>query len=73
MATNLDIDPSLINHVLELSGQRTKKGAVTLALEEYVARRERRGLLDLFGTLEWDDTYDYKSERSRGTRAERDS
>ncbi len=39
MATNLAIDPNLIEDVLKLSGERTKKAAVTLALKEFIARR----------------------------------
>jgi len=65
MATNLALDPDLITRALELSGQRTKKAAVTLALEEFIARREQRMILDLVGTVEWDDSYDYKAARSR--------
>ena len=65
MATNLDIDPNLIDRVLELSGEATKKSAVTKALNEFVARREQRRLLELMGQLEWDESFDYKRERSR--------
>ncbi len=65
MATNLAIDPKLIERALRLSGERTKKAAVTKALEEYIARREQKQLTALFGTLDWDDSFDYKSERSR--------
>ncbi len=65
MATNLSIDPQLIEHALAVSGERTKKAAVTKALLEFIARRRQRRLLDLMGKLEWDDEFDYKSERSR--------
>jgi len=65
MATNLDIDPRLLQRALEVSGERTKTAVVTRALEEYVARREQKRLLELFGALEWDRTSDYKAERSR--------
>ncbi len=65
MATNLSIDPELINRALELSNERTKKAAVTKALQEFIARREQKQLLELFGKLEWDVDYDYKAERSR--------
>ncbi len=65
MATNLSIDPDLIDRALAVSGERTKKAAVTKALQEFIARREQKALLDLFGKLEWDTDYDYKSERSR--------
>ena len=65
MATNLSIDPALLEKALEVSGERTKKAAVTKALEEFVARREQRRLVELFGTLDWDPEFDYKAERSR--------
>lgn len=65
MATNLAIDPDLIDRALEVSGEKTKKAAVTLALREFIARREQRKLLDLVGTLDWDDSFDYKAQRSR--------
>jgi hypothetical protein len=38
---------------------------VTRALQEFIARRRQRGLLDLFGKLDWDPDYNYKAERSR--------
>jgi hypothetical protein len=65
MATNLSIDPKLIERALEVSGERTKKAAVTKALEEFIARRRQKRLLDLMGKLEWEPSYDYKAERSR--------
>lgn len=65
MATNLSIDPELIDTVLRLSGERTKKAAVTKALSEFVARRQQKRLLELFRKFDWDVDYDYKSERSR--------
>ena len=65
MATNLDLDPDLLDRVVAVSGEPTKKAAVTLALKEFVARREQRGVSELFGKLDWDASYDYKSERSR--------
>lgn len=65
MATNLSIDPGLIDRALEVSGERTKKAAVTKALNEFIARREQRRLLELLGKLEWDPAYDYKAERRR--------
>jgi hypothetical protein len=65
MATNLSIDPELLDRALEVSGERTKKAAVTKALEEFIARRRQKRLLELIGKLEWDDGYDYKAERTR--------
>jgi hypothetical protein len=65
MATNLDIDPKLIDQALAVSGERTKKAAVTRALQEFIARRRQKRVLDLMGQLEWDDSFDYKAERRR--------
>lgn len=72
MATNLDIDPQLLEKALEVSGEKTKTAAVTRALEEFVARREQRKIVELFGTLDWDLTYDYKAaRRSRDRKLEK--
>ena len=65
MTTNLVIDPDLLDKALEVSGERTKKAAVTLALREFIARREQRRVLDLMGKLNWDESYDHKAERFR--------
>ena len=65
MATNLSIDPGLLARALELSGEKTKKAAVNMALREFIARREQIRLRELFGRLEWSSDFDYKRERSR--------
>ncbi|MGB8363612.1 MAG: type II toxin-antitoxin system VapB family antitoxin [Rhizomicrobium sp.] len=65
MATNLAIDPDLIKRALAVSGERTKKAAVTKALQEFIARRKQKRLLELMGKLEWDESFDYKKERTR--------
>ncbi len=65
MATNLAIDPELLNRAVEVSGERTKKAVVTKALQEFIARREQRRVLELMGKLDWDDSFDYKAERTR--------
>jgi hypothetical protein len=65
MATNLAIDPRLLERAVAVSGEPTKKAAVTKALQEFIARREQRGVLELLGKLEWDPAYDYKADRSR--------
>ena len=65
MATNVAIDPHLLAHALRVSGERTKEAALTKALQEFIARRQQKQLLELMGTLEWDQSNDYKVERSR--------
>jgi hypothetical protein len=65
MATNLALDPDLLDRAMQVSGERTKKATVTRALEEFIARHEQRKVAELFGKLEWDPSFDYKAERSR--------
>jgi len=65
MATNLSLDPKLLEQALKVSGERTKKAAVTRALQEFIARRKQKGVLELMGSLEWDPNFNYKTERSR--------
>ena len=65
MATNLAIDPDLLDRAVKVSGERTKKAVVTKALQEFIARREQKRVAELMGKLEWDGAFDYKAERSR--------
>ncbi len=65
MATNLALDPDLLERAFQVSGEPTKKAAVTRALQEFIARREQRRVAELFGQLEWDSSFDPKVERSR--------
>ena len=65
MATNLAIDPDLLDRAVKVSGEKTKKAVVTKALQEFIARREQRRLVELMGTLDWDASFDFKAERSR--------
>lgn len=63
MATNIELDESLLTKAMKLGGMRTKKEAVHEALAEYVQRREQLKITDLFGKVEFDETYDYKAQR----------
>jgi len=58
-------DIPLIERALAVSGEKTKKAAVTRALEEFIARRQQARIRDLFGSLDWDPSFDYKRARSR--------
>lgn len=63
MATNLAIDDSLIEQAQLLGKHKTKKAAVTEALEEYIQRREQKNILSLFNKIEYEKEYDYKEQR----------
>ena len=64
MATNLALDPELLESAYQIGGEKTKKATVTRALEEFIARRRQVEILDLFDSMDW-DPYDYKTSRSR--------
>ena len=63
MPTNLAIDDDLLQQALLVGGHRTKKDTVTEALREYVQRRLQLRLLDLAGTVDYDEDFDYKEQR----------
>ena len=63
MATNLALDDALIEEARRAGKHKTKKEAVTTALEEYVRRRKQVRILEAFGSFEFDPGYDYKAER----------
>jgi Arc/MetJ family transcription regulator len=73
MPTNLALDDRLIEEARRAGGHKTKKEAVNAALDEYVRRRKQVKLLDAFGTVDFDATYDYKTERNRRGRSGRHS
>jgi len=65
MPTNLAIDDELLEEARRVGGHRTKKATVTEALQEYIQRRKQLELLDLFGTIDYDEDWDYKKQRKR--------
>ena len=65
MATNLAIDPDLLETALKTGGLKTKKDTVNLALTEFIKRRKNADILSLFGTIVYDEDYDYKKMRQR--------
>jgi Arc/MetJ family transcription regulator len=65
MPTNLAIDDLLIEEARKVGNHRTKKEAVTAALDEYIRHRKQQGILEMFGKVDFDKNYDHKSERNR--------
>ncbi|MDR1178916.1 MAG: type II toxin-antitoxin system VapB family antitoxin [Spirochaetales bacterium] len=65
MATNLTIDDNLLKTALVIGGLKTKKDTVNLALDEFIQRRKRQEVIDLFGKIEFDKNYDYKKSRGK--------
>ena len=64
MATNLALDDTLLNEALSIGGFKSKKETVNTALKEFVERRKQKEILQLFGSMPFDDDYDYKKART---------
>ena len=64
MATNLAIDDGLIDEAKAIGKHRTKKGAVTEALKEYIQRRKQIEIFNVFNKIDYDQDYDYKKQRA---------
>lgn len=65
MPTNLAIDDHLIEEARAIGGHKSKKAAVTIALKEYVQRHKQAEIIKLFGTIDFDPNWNYKTDRKR--------
>jgi len=63
MAANRELDDSLLDLAQKVGGMKTKKDTVNSASKEFIERRRQEEILGLFGTIEWDNEYDYKELR----------
>ena len=63
MPTNLAIDDELLSRAKRVGKFHTKKETVTVALEEFIARRQQRKILKAIGTFDFREDWDYKKER----------
>lgn len=65
MITQLNINDTLLQEPLTLNDQTTVDVLVETALREYIQRRKRLKVLDLFGNIDYDPDYDYKQQRQQ--------
>lgn len=63
MRTNILIEDELMKTAMIVSGIKTKKEIVDIAIREFVERRTRKDLLELKGKINFADGYDYKALR----------
>lgn len=66
MATNVELNEELMEEARRLGKHRSKRATIEEALLEYVQRRKQKGILKLFGKIDYDPSYDYKALRKRG-------
>ncbi|MBO6305045.1 MAG: type II toxin-antitoxin system VapB family antitoxin [Selenomonadaceae bacterium] len=65
MTANITIDNALLNQAVQVGGLKSQNDTVTLALKEFIERREVKNLIAAFGTVDFDENYDYKAERKK--------
>lgn len=63
MRTNIVLDDQLVDEALQVTGARTKKEVVHLALQELVRSRKKKSLADLAGKIRFRDDFDHKAMR----------
>jgi len=71
MRTNIVLDDALVSEAISVSGARTKREVVDLALRELVARRRQRELKTLVGRELIAADYDVRAVRRAMTRGPR--
>lgn len=65
MVTKLEINDKLLQEALALSNHSTANLLIEAALREYIQRRKQVRILDLFGTIDYEEDYDYKQQRQK--------
>ena len=63
MRTNIVLDDALVTEAFALTGVRTKKELVNLALRELIVQHKKKNLLELAGKIEFADGFDHKTLR----------
>jgi Arc/MetJ family transcription regulator len=65
MATNLAINDELLASAVSVSGLKTKKETVNLALEEFIQKRRRKEAMELFGKIKFAKNWNPKNARGK--------
>jgi Arc/MetJ family transcription regulator len=63
MRTNIFIDDETMQRALDISGVKTKKEAVDLALREFVIFHSRKDISEIKGKIKFAEGYDHKALR----------
>lgn len=63
MRTNIVLDDALVRRAMKLTGARTKREVVHVALARLVESHSRKNLLELAGTLDAPSDFDHKALR----------
>lgn len=56
--TNINLDDRLVRKGMEITGLRTKRELVDLALRELVRKEDQKSILSLEGAIRWEGSLD---------------
>ncbi len=56
--TNINLDDGLVQKGMKITGLRTKRELVDLALRELVRKEDQKGILSLEGAIRWEGSLD---------------
>jgi len=62
---NINVDEKLLREALALSDNLTVNLLIEAALLEYIQRRQQLKILELFGTIDYEENYNYKQQRQK--------
>ncbi len=63
MKMQIEIDKEMLDEAMKLGNHTSKKATVNAAIKEYIARKKRSEIKELFGSIDYDTDYDYKQLR----------
>ena len=56
--TNVVLDDKLVEEAKKLSGEKSSRGIIDLALREFIAGKKRKGIFAWEGKLHWEGDLD---------------
>lgn len=59
----IQINKALLQEALNLRNHSTSTILIEAALREYIQRRKQLKILEFFGTIDYDENYNYKQQR----------
>jgi hypothetical protein len=63
MATNLNIDTTLLQEAYKIGKFKSKRETVNIALKEYIQRKKQKNIIKYFNSIDLDPSFDYKAAR----------
>ena len=64
MPTTLNIDPELLQAAIALDSESSIDAIVEQALKRYIEYFQQLKIIELFGTIDYQEDYSYKQQRS---------